>query len=118
MTELTGCGKPGEKLTLNKAIKDAHESLLMLPHDQWKQINNSNAGELFHAVDTNSDGIISADEFAVLFMAVGLSREESKRSFDIIDTVMIARTILSDSWIQIHLSSNSTTKCIQHMHKN
>ena len=26
------------------------------------------------------------DEFAVYYMAVGLSREESKRSFDIIDT--------------------------------
>ena len=86
MAELTGCGKPGEKLAVNKAIKQVHELLLMLPDDQWKQINNSNAGKLFHAVDTNSDGIILADEFAVFFMAVGLSRAESNRSFDIIDT--------------------------------
>ena len=86
MAELTGCGNPGERLALNKAINQAHESLLTLPDDEWKQMHHSNAGELFHAVDTNSDGVISVDEFAVFFMAVGLTREESKRSFGIIDT--------------------------------
>ena len=58
MAELIGYGKPSEKLALNIVIKDAHESLLMLPDDRWKQIHKSDAGELFHAVDTNNDGII------------------------------------------------------------
>ena len=86
IAELTGCGKPGEKLALDEAIKQAHESLLTLPADQWKAIINNGAGKLFHVVDTNSDGVISANEFAVYFMAVGLTNPESKRSFDIIDT--------------------------------
>ena len=40
---------------------------------------------MFHAVNTNGDGVISVDEVAVYYMAMGLTREESKKSFDTID---------------------------------
>ena len=85
MVILIGCGKPGEKISVEEATKYAHEQLLTLPEDQWKPKINETIGGLFHAVDTNGDDVISVDEFAVYYMAVGLSREESKKSFDIID---------------------------------
>lgn len=85
MANLIGCGKPGDKISVEEAIKYAHEQLLTLPEDQWKPKINETVGGLFHAVDTNGDGVISVDEFAVYYMAVGLTREESKKSFDIID---------------------------------
>ena len=86
MVVLIGCGKPGDKISVEEAIKYAHEQLLTLPEDRWRPKINETVGGLFHAVDTNGDGVIlSVDEFAVYYMAIGLSREESKRLFDIID---------------------------------
>ncbi len=85
MAVLIGCGTPGDKISVQEATKYAHEQLLTLPEEKWKPKINETVGGLFHAVDTNGDGVISVDEFAVYYMSVGLSREESKRSFDIID---------------------------------
>lgn len=83
--KMTGCGQPGEKIPLDKIIKLTHEELLTLPNDQWKPMLHEGTGELFRIVDTNNDGIISSHEFAVFFMALGLTKEESKKSFDVID---------------------------------
>ena len=85
MANLIGCGKPGDKISVKEAIQYVHEQLLTLPEDQWKPKINETVGGLFHAVDINGDGVISVDEFAVYYMAVGLTRQESKKSFEIID---------------------------------
>ena len=36
MVVLIGCGKPGDKISVEEAIKYTHEQLLTLPEDQWR----------------------------------------------------------------------------------
>ena len=50
--------------------------MLTLPEEQWKPKINETVGGLFHAVDTNGNGVISVDEFAVYYMAVGRTTME------------------------------------------
>ena len=36
MAVLVGSGKPGDKISVEEAIKYTHEQLLTLPEDKWK----------------------------------------------------------------------------------
>ena len=36
MAMLIGCGKPGDKISVQEATKYAHKQLLTLPEDKWR----------------------------------------------------------------------------------
>ena len=36
MVVLVGCGKPGDKISVQEATKYAHKQLLILPEDKWR----------------------------------------------------------------------------------
>ena len=84
LAEAYGC-KPGTKIALEEGSKKLHEGLIALPDDQWNPIFRNSTGKFFDALDINGDGVISVNEFVAYFKAVGLSEEESKKSFSIID---------------------------------
>ena len=75
--------KPGEKLSLEEAAKLANEKYLS-PNAQKPSGYHDT---LFDCIDTDSDGVISMEEFKVYFKIVGhdITDEEIKHAFHTID---------------------------------
>ena len=80
--------KPGVKVPLEQAAKQASEAILSLSRSEKKHSLDGSHNMLFDAIDTNKDGHISVKELKVYFsiIAPGVSEAEVVHSFNTIDT--------------------------------
>lgn len=80
--------KPGVKIPVNEAARQANEAVLSMPPDEHKALVHATHGMLFDIIDTNKNGTICDKEFKVYLKVVApdISEAEVAHSFKTIDS--------------------------------